>query len=595
MKYRTFYFQFSLFLQIWLFMTAVNAQEPVTTSVFSPENNYVLHPENIAPFMENPDEDVSSFSQINQFGAYNLFVNGLKSRVNSKGYLFNAGYYYRNSDGYRKHSQDYGHNFNVYLKAAAGKNSALTVTGTYTNGLTRMPGSLTNAEFAVDPYAADQRPVNRDEQRVATRGKLGVNFTTSFGKNNFQEISIGGFGKADYVKRLTKEYKIIDRQGFGADFSWTGKMPLFGHANKISLGGKIQTQPDGTQVYENFSGIKSDQIEELKSAVMNNSSLFFSDRFDFIRKMLYAEFRLNYDRQVFETHDEILPSRTGERTYEAVTPSLRLTIEPNRQLKFYALWKHELTQPTEKQLEDSPIPANIFNMELDQQILKKGEIGLTSGLISDTSSFLQQLSLDARLFIAKIDHEIVGYEVYGEEYCRNAAASDRQGIRLAATAGFSPGLELTVDYTFSHFRYKTYQTWTLETDSTGNLLFYDRNFSGNREPDIPVHQFRFDLAYHYDFSQAARIFAQINGDYRTGFWMDDLNSEQTSSATVMNFAIGLHLSPGNFELGASGGLQNAFDAVYVDHATINSADKRYYNAAAPRSWFATLNIAYKLQ
>ena len=309
---------FLAFLANFVLFTSSQAQE---TSFFSPlktNQEYLVYPDQVPGYLEGSDFTASSLAQFNQAGSFGLFVNGIRGTVKTGKYRFMGAYAYRNFDGFRSHSNDYGHTVNGFLKTMPSPSSSVSVTGSYVSGLVKMPGSLTKSEFGTDPFAADQRAVNRDEQRFATRGRLNIGFNSKFGKKLNNEIKIAGSAKIDYIRRVTKEFKIINRQGVGLDARWINKTKVFGRDNKFSAGGSVQTQPDRTEIYENYSGQQSDLLEELKGAKMNNSSLFLSDNFEILKKKLFLDLTARYDREFFRIMDEILPSRKDERTYQEI-------------------------------------------------------------------------------------------------------------------------------------------------------------------------------------------------------------------------------------------------------------------------------------
>jgi hypothetical protein len=49
---------------------------------------------------------------------------------------------------------------------------------------------------------------------------------------------------------------------------------------------------------------------------------------------------------------------------------------------------------------------------------------------------------------------------------------------------------------------------------------------------------------------------------------------------------------GKFNTLISVGIDNMFDEIYVGFTNTNSADKRFYEAGAPRNYFATINLGY---
>jgi outer membrane receptor protein involved in Fe transport len=56
--------------------------------------------------------------------------------------------------------------------------------------------------------------------------------------------------------------------------------------------------------------------------------------------------------------------------------------------------------------------------------------------------------------------------------------------------------------------------------------------------------------------------------------------------------LGVDIKFGKFNIMASGGVNNILDEIYVGFTNTNSADKRFYEAGAPRDYFFSLNLGY---
>ena len=569
------------------------SQEIITGgSPLKTDQEYLQYPEQVPGYLGESDFAASSVAQINHLGSFGLSINGIKTVIRTEKYRFLGSYAYRNYDGYRVHSNDYGHTANVSLKAIAGPNSSISIAGSYVSGLVRMPGSLTKTEFANDPFAADPRNVNRDEQRFATRGRLHIGYLSKFGQKLNNEISITGSGKIDFIRRVTGEFKIINRYGLGLEAKWTNKTSILGRDNKFSLGGAIQTQPDKTEIYENYSGQQSDLLEELKGARMNNSNIFLTDNLEIFPEKLWIDLTGRFERQIFSIRDEILPLRTDERTYQAFTPLVKLTYNLSRAIAAYGSYGQFFTLPTEKQLEDSPVPAEIFNRNLNAQTDHKVEFGFRTEQPADTGRVVKKLGFEATIYHNMIDNEIVAYEVYGEEYCRNAARATRFGAELKGSIAFSFGLKVKLSYNFSHFRYDSYAAQSLETDSTGNLVYVPRDFSGNTEPGIPANKLSLVLSYNHHITRNISLLADVGYTAMSGFQVDDANSAKTNASGILDSMLGLYMKFGHFDFSVAGGVNNIFNKTYVGYATINSADKRFYNPGVPRDYHCSLNMGY---
>jgi hypothetical protein len=101
------------------------------------------------------------------------------------------------------------------------------------------------------------------------------------------------------------------------------------------------------------------------------------------------------------------------------------------------------------------------------------------------------------------------------------------------------------------------------------------------------------LSYSYPFGQKVEGFAKVSYSGVSGLWVDDANSDQTSAYSLINAVLGLNMTFGKFEILLSGGGNNLLDLVYVGFTNTNSADRRFYEAGAPRNYFVNCNLGYR--
>jgi iron complex outermembrane receptor protein len=80
--------------------------------------------------------------------------------------------------------------------------------------------------------------------------------------------------------------------------------------------------------------------------------------------------------------------------------------------------------------------------------------------------------------------------------------------------------------------------------------------------------------------------------YNGRLWVDDVNSDATSPATVVNLRAGLRWHAGALELEPLVRLDNATDRKYVGSVIVNEANRRFFEPALPRNWMVGLTGRY---
>jgi iron complex outermembrane recepter protein len=531
-------------------------------------------------------------TQFNHFGSFGSFNNGIRATIRTKTFDFLANYNYSNFNGYRAHSSQYSHNFDLDIATAPSANTGLRIIGHYFNGRSLMPGSLTREEFDRDPFQADPRAVNRNEFRATRRGQVEIKYTAGFGRSLDHKIEISGFGQIEYFDRTTKEFKITTKYVLGLTARYAYHSRFWNRDNEFSAGGNLFTQPERKEEYENFSGQRSDRLEQIEVEKTISSGCWLSDNFELIREKLFLHLTGKYNHVIYSVAEETLPARSDKRTYNAFTPDIVLNYKIAPFITLFTSLEAGFKNPVVKELE-SPEPSHLFNQDLKAQTSTTLNFGIKGTLAkSESAIFFKSLQFETVLSGSNIDNEIVRYEIFGDEYYRNASETNRYRFSLHTSLEIVRNLIFSAGYTYSHFIYKSYTANSIETDSTGNIVFLYRDFSGNAEPNVPCNNLDLSLSYKHPIGEKADVYAKMNYRKLSGFWVDDANSDQTHSCDLLNSVVGFDIRLGHFACSVSAGVNNILDQVYVGNANINSMDKRFYNAGSPRDIFGSVSFNY---
>jgi iron complex outermembrane receptor protein len=552
---------------------------------------YTNAPGGVANFINDIDFNRSSVVQFNQIGSFGLIRNGIKAAVKTAKYRFLTTYSYQNYDGYRPHNNEYWHILNMVLETTPSPNTSLKILGYFVDGEIKLPGSLTKAEFEADPYQASQRSIDRDEKRITTKGRIGIRYDAKFGRSLNNEIEITTFGTIKYFDRTAKDYRVINRYGLGLTARYVNTTRFWDHVNEFSVGGDVFTQPARTEYYENIGGTKGDQILQLVSEGINNTGFYLSENFEIVKRKFFLLLTGRYDYVTYKQTEETLPSRSDKRIFNAFTPKLALNYKLTPMIALYTSFGLSFDSPANNELE-SPDPAYLFNQDLQAQESLNFELGIKGNLYKSKEEFFRKIFFEATLFDVIVDNEIIPYEVLGDVYYRNAANTNRMGIELGGQLEIYRNLNFAAAYTFSYFKYNSYTARSIDQDSTGNVIATDQNFSGNIVPSVPENNLYLSLSYSYPVIRQINLFAKVSYQGISGLWVDDANTDKTKAYNLLNSVLGVDMKFGKFNLMASGGVNNILDEIYVGFTNTNSADKRYYEAGAPRDYFVSLNLGY---
>jgi iron complex outermembrane receptor protein len=298
-----------------------------------------------------------------------------------------------------------------------------------------------------------------------------------------------------------------------------------------------------------------------------------------------------YDNVMYDQTEETLPARTDTRPFNAFTPKLALNYKLTPAIALYTSYGLSFDAPAANEMASAD-PAYLFNQDLNAQKSKNFEIGIKGNVFRWDKLFLKRLNFEATLFNIRIGNEIIPFEVLGDVFYRNAAKTNRRGAELGVQLEIYKGLNFGVTYTYSDFQYLTYEAETIEEDSLGNLITSTKDFSGNTVPSVPKNNLYLSLAYARSLGKHVNVFAKASYQGISGMWVDDENTDKTKAYNLLNGLLGVDLKFGKFNIMASGGVNNIFNEIYVGFTNTNSADKRFYEAGAPRDYYVSINFGY---
>lgn len=552
---------------------------------------YTNAPGGVANFFNDLDFSRSSATSFNQFGSFGLRKNGFKGTIRTPQYGFMGAYSYFNYDGYRVHNSEYWHMLNFAMETTPSGHTSLKVLGYYVTGEIKLPGSLTKSQFDADPWQADQRSVERDEKRITTKGRLGVRYNATFGGNLNNEIEFTSFVAVKNLERTSSDYRIINRYVFGISARYVNTSHFWKRTNELSFGGDLYLQPARIEYYQNIGGNKGDDLRQLENEKISNKGFYLSDNFEIIRQKLFVLLTGRFDNVIYDIRQETVPSLSANKPYSAFTPKLALNFKITPQIALFASYGLSFDSPANNEME-SPDPAFLYNTDLKPQESGNVELGIKGNIFRWESKAFRKLLFEATLFHINVTNEIVPYEVLGSVYYRNAAKTSRSGCELGVQLEILRDLNFTATYTWSYFRYDTYIARAVEADSTGTLIVTDKDYAGNTAPSVPPNNLYLAIAYSRTLSRHITGFAKLSYNGISGMWVDDANTEKTNGYNLLNSALGFDMKFGHFNFLVTGGVNNMLNEIYAGFTNTNSADKKYYEAGAPRDWFLSVNLGY---
>lgn len=533
----------------------------------------------------------------NEFGSVGLRNNGLKIGVRDERNAFMLAYTYHQAPGYRDRSEDYWNIVNSVLETRMTDRSALRLYTYFVDGLIRLPGSLTRAQFDADPFQANPRDRDRDARRVTRKGRLGVQYNAFLGEEQEHEVELTAYGTMKYFERTAATYRFFNRNGLGAAGRYVLQGRLFDRKNEFSVGGDVFHQTGPIEEYGNVGGTKTDDLENLTDETISNAGFYFQNSLGLVEDRLDLLLTGRYERVVFDQVDRLLGVKSAKRSFDAFTPKAALNYKITPTVAVYTSYGLGFDSPAGNELDNPNLNqvANpvLLNPDLEPQRSRNFELGVKGNVVRPNEEFARAIHFEATVYRLCIKDEIVPFDVSGEVYYRNAGETRRTGLELGATVHLYKGLRLKGAYTLSDFVYDRYVARTIDYDTSGNVVLTDRSFAGNAVPSVPKNNLVLEAAYEHPVTEEVTGFVRVTYTGVSGMYVDDANSDRSKGYRLFNAGVGCDVRFGRFNLLASAGVNNISNQTYVSFINMNAARKDFFEAGEPRSGYAGLNLGYQ--
>ncbi|MFA5833061.1 MAG: TonB-dependent receptor [Bacteroidota bacterium] len=553
---------------------------------------YTNAPGGVINFINDIDFNESHIVQFNEAASFGSRNNGFKLALKGDGYKFLTTYSYHTAEGYRKHSNDYWNIVNSVYETAPNDESKMTMLLYYVDGLIKLPGSLTQAQYEKDPFMSNPRDVGRDAKRVSKKGRIGIRYNTLFGGNKNNELEITGYGTTKYFERTAATYRFFNRNGFGGTGRWVHKTSLFDFPVEVSLGMDLFHQYGPIEEYPNIGGKKGEPVDNLTDEIIDNVGAYFLTTISLLPDKLDLLITGRQDKVLFDQSDRNLEVRNAKRVFEKFTPKVSANYKITPVIGIFSSFGYSFDSPAGNEMENYPLSTNfprLINPDLQPQYSQNVEIGMKGMIMND--GYFSQTRFELVLFNSIIQDEIVPFSIGSDVFYRNAAETKRTGIEFGIATDIISGLQFKLAYTFSDFLYNRYVARTY--NASGDTIT-DKIFSGKIVPSVPEHNFSSSLSYQQQIIEKMTGFVKTNFNFVSGMYVNDENSSRSGDYQIVNATVGTDIVSGNVNFLVSCGINNIFNKTHIAFININSDRKEFFESGEPRNYYASFNIGYTL-
>lgn len=512
-----------------------------------------------------------------QGGSYGLFHTSAAYQHQGKNYQFQLFQGYQRSDGYRQNTA-LRHSYTQTVQQWQYRPGyQLKLLAFYTDLAYRTPGGLTLAQSQANPKAA--RPATNTlpgavEQQAGIKNRtlqgaivheaqfshrLKHVITLFSGNTHFENPFITNYEARDENTTGLRTYlQLTDNQSAAAlHWQW--------------LAG-VEAQRTSTDIinYGNRAG-KRDTVQAADRLLTHQH--FFFTRFSadiHQRWQLQGAISLNYYRYSFDQHGQMKVAFSPQ-----LMPHLAMSYLFNPALTGRITVSRGYSPPATAEVRPSD---NIINTSLQPETGWNLETGLR------ITPAAQRYSIDLSVFHYRMQNAIVRMlRDNGNEFFLNAGGTKQTGIELQGMVwlqqpkahGFMRGIQLTPNYTYSHFRF-------------GKYITGGKDFSGNRLTGVPQHIIATGLL----LQMAGNISFYASHNYTSDIPLNDASTEYAPGYHLVQCKASWLIPTGKkYKITLQAGINNILNENYSLGNDLNAMGNRYYNPAPGRNYYGGVLFA----
>ncbi|MFN8334222.1 MAG: TonB-dependent receptor [Cyclobacteriaceae bacterium] len=521
----------------------------------------------------NAEPDSSRIDASVSGGSYGLFRQHARVNGNSKRISWSIGEAYQRSDGYRAQSAMKRLNLLGSASLRYGTANSLSVTAMLSDLHYETPGGLNETQFKENPEQA--RPAagpspGAEEQHAGIYNTTffgGITNTVSIGSSLRHVVSVFGT-VTDYKNPFITNYELRDEKNAGVrsflEYSYAnGRVEIKVHAG---IEGQVGNQEISN--YDNIGGKKgalmSDDEARIRQGVyFSKITVDLADRFTAEAAVSFNQYSYTFNEGDAQLDNQWMP-RFGV-TYRFL-PEVAMRISVSR----------GYSPPTIAEIRPS---GNEINTNLQAESGWNKEVGTRISLWNG------RIQADASVFRYDLTNAIVRRATDDTDYFLNVGGTKQTGAELLINStllkkqerGVVTGVNLTLSYTRSHFRFDNY---VVETN----------DYSGNRVTGVPASNFVSSVSV--DFFNTLNLFIQSTNVSRLP--LDDANSAYADNYQLLQAKVTWSgLDAEKVQMNFFAGADNLLNQKYSLGNDINAFGGRYYNAAPLRNFYGGVTVTLR--
>jgi len=375
----------------------------------------------------------------------------------------------------------------------------------------------------------------------------------------------------------------FDRTYGGGAGQIAHRVPLGeGRQLKLTAGVEVEAFSEDRQGYVNTLGERGEIKRDEKNKVHTED--FYAQAAYDITSQWTVTAGARHSKVKFKSKDHYIaagnPDDSGKLDFSATNPVLGVAWKVTPTLNTYANIGRGFETPTFNELSYRPGGQTGLNTDLSASRSRHAEIGAKW-------KYASRQRLDVALFdIRTKDELVVDTNTGGRSTFKNAGHTSRRGIELSHVGYITDALRSTVSLSAMRARFD--DPFISGAGATPNV------FSGNHLPGTPERNLFAELVW-----SPANAWAGFSGGaevvHTAKLYVNDTNTDSTSSSTVFNLRASFKQKFGGWEFSEMIRVDNVTDRYYAGSVIVNEGNSRFFERALPRNWTAGITAKYALE
>ncbi len=530
------------------------------------------------------------------FSKFQLKTGGQKDRLN---YLVNLSRF--NLDGYRDHSKIENTLLNSKFRYDIDATSDFTLTvSVLDKPIADDPGGLCKTStvgsictgVTPDRTAAQRNNTGArfDAGETVEQQQFGLLYRKSIGAKH--ELTARNYYQfRDFHAKLPNGPPVtpsggmieLDRFFLGGGLQNAYTDTFFGHQNRLTVGVDVDSQMDERKNFDNLLGamgpLALDQDEDVFSW-----GVFLQNEFS-ITDNLELTLGVRYDEVEFEFTDYFLTDfdQSGAAKFSEWSPQAGLLWKAHAAINLFGNVSTSFETPSTREFA-APAGPGGFNTALTAQTSINYEIGV-KGLLPGRTSY------ELSIFRIDTQDELLpaGTNDGGSVFFTNTGETERNGVEAGLIFRPLPGLDVTLNYTYSDFEFTK-----LVVPGLGG-----GSFAGEKIPGIPEQMGFAEIAYFapsgfygiLDFQYVDKVYT--NNAYRRNSGALVPQGDAADDYTLLNFRMGYTTNIGDTVFTPFFGINNITNQKYIGNIRVNEGNVRFFEPAPELNVFAGISLTFR--